>query len=196
MNFLAHQYLSFGIEKIRVGNYLGDFVKGRNLEDHDETIAAGIQLHRFIDWYTDNHSVVEKSKEVFRPVLGKYSGVASDLSFDHLLAKNWSDYSNVSLLDFSKETYEILNRYESILGERGKMTLFYMSKNNWLLNYSKFQGIERSFIGLSGRTKYRSNLEKGPAVVKENYELIESHFKQFFPELMEASKEKLEELTQ
>ena len=194
MNFLAHQYLSFEDEKIRVGNFLGDFIKGRNFEGIHPTIVKGIQLHRFIDWFTDGNEIVDRAKQVFRKDIGKYSGVATDLVFDHFLAKNWKDYSRVPLLEFSIETYSIMDQHEEYFNERGKMTLFYMSKNNWLFNYARFQGIESSFIGLSKRTRYASNLEKGPAIIKRNYDELEAHFTEFFPILVGAAKKKLDEL--
>jgi acyl carrier protein phosphodiesterase len=50
MNFLAHIYLSNNDPKIMVGNFIGDFVKGRNFSDRFEPqIARGIALHRLID---------------------------------------------------------------------------------------------------------------------------------------------------
>ena len=55
MNFLAHIYLSGNNSKIMVGNFIGDFVKGRNLlEQFEPEIAKGIELHRAIDEYTDH----------------------------------------------------------------------------------------------------------------------------------------------
>src|SRR6478609_2234873 len=67
MNFLAHLYLSGDSPKIRVGNFIGDFVKGKNLTDRFDTdIAKGIALHREIDWFTDRHSVVDQSTDIIQ----------------------------------------------------------------------------------------------------------------------------------
>ena len=59
MNFLAHIYLSDDHPKIMVGNFIGDFVKGKNFrEQFEPDIARGIELHRIIDVFTDSHPVV------------------------------------------------------------------------------------------------------------------------------------------
>ena len=57
MNFLAHSYLSGSDQKILVGNFIGDFVKGKQYENYDDSIQKGIILHREIDYYTDKHEV-------------------------------------------------------------------------------------------------------------------------------------------
>ena len=38
MNFLAHLYLSGTNEKILVGNFIGDYVKGRKYEIYEKAI--------------------------------------------------------------------------------------------------------------------------------------------------------------
>jgi acyl carrier protein phosphodiesterase len=190
MNFLAHQLLSLGREKVRVGNFLGDFKKGKDFGKLEAEIVFGIQLHRNIDWFTDNHPIVKKGLDILRPELKKYCGVAMDLIFDYFLACNWKKYSDTDLNEFSMETYQILERHSDILGEKGKLTLFYMKKNNWLLNYSSWEGISQSFFGLSRRTKFASNLEQGPELLKEHNDALAGVFEAFFPELKLMVKEK------
>ena len=105
MNFLAHLYLSGDNPKVKVGNFIGDFVKGKNLKDRFEAdIARGIGLHREIDWFTDTHSIVKQSKDRLRPKYRHYSGVIVDIFYDHFLAKNWDRYSKQLLPDFAEES--------------------------------------------------------------------------------------------
>ena len=62
MNYLAHAFLSFEDEAIVVGNLLGDFVKGRaQLEHYPLNIQNGVILHRHIDQFSDNHTVLKQS---------------------------------------------------------------------------------------------------------------------------------------
>ena len=56
MNYLAHLYLSGESEKVIVGNFIGDYVKGKSFTDYPEQIAGGIKLHRSIDSFTDQHN--------------------------------------------------------------------------------------------------------------------------------------------
>ncbi|MCU0362399.1 MAG: ACP phosphodiesterase [Bacteroidales bacterium] len=65
MNVLAHIYLSGDSEKIIIGNYIGDYVKGRDYLKYPELVRKGIILHRHIDAFTDSHPVVHRSKIFF-----------------------------------------------------------------------------------------------------------------------------------
>ena len=63
MNFLAHIYLSNDHPKIMVGNFIGDFVKGKHFSDlFEPEIVRGIELHRVIDEYTDRHEIVRQTR--------------------------------------------------------------------------------------------------------------------------------------
>jgi acyl carrier protein phosphodiesterase len=46
-------------------------------------IQKGIELHRNIDEFTDNHPVTKKAMEIFRPAYRLYSGPIVDILFDH-----------------------------------------------------------------------------------------------------------------
>lgn len=83
MNFLAHLYLSGDDSEIMVGNFIGDFVKGRNLNERfEERIVKGIELHRSIDAFTDSHPVVTLSKNRLRDKYRHYSPVIVDMFYD------------------------------------------------------------------------------------------------------------------
>jgi acyl carrier protein phosphodiesterase len=184
MNFLAHLFLSGENPKIKLGNFIGDFVKGKNTEDRfGKEIARGIALHREIDWYTDRHLVVKKSKERLRPKYHHYSGVITDVYFDHFLAKNFEKYSEKILPDFAEECYALIQSYDLILPEEVKFMLPYMIKGNWLVNYSKIDGIHRALSGMSRRTRFDSKMDEASEDLKNHYADFESEFFLFFPDL-------------
>src|SRR5689334_24291046 len=82
MNFLAHIYLSGNNPRVMVGNFIGDFVKGRNLlQQFDEEVAFGIELHRSIDQYTDHHPIVKQSKTRLWPTYRHYAAVLVDVFY-------------------------------------------------------------------------------------------------------------------
>src|SRR5688500_10815365 len=140
MNFLAHLYLSEKNPQIMVGNFLGDFVRGRNLlERFEEDIVTGIELHRDIDAFTDTHPIVATSKKRLREKYRHYAGVIVDIFYDHFLAKNWSAYHEESLRDFAANAYRIIEQHMEILPPDARHMLPYMINGNWLLNYAKIE---------------------------------------------------------
>ncbi|MEP2772858.1 MAG: ACP phosphodiesterase [Fulvivirga sp.] len=184
MNFLAHAYLSGENPKLMVGNFMGDFVKGKQFEQFDKTIANGILLHRLIDEFTDNHKTVAQSKRRFSEKYRHYSGVIVDVAYDHYLAKNWSEYHTMDLLSFTQYVYNTLDQYKEIFPERFGFMLGYMKRDNWLYNYAELSGIDRALTGMSKRTKFNSKMEMAAFDISKHYEELEKEFNSFFPEVI------------
>src|SRR5437588_3532737 len=91
-----------------IGNFSADFVKGKKKDEYPVRIRQGIELHRAIDDFTDHHAITARSKDRLRKKYGKYSGVITDLYYDHFLAADFSDYHELPLQEFSQRTYTIL----------------------------------------------------------------------------------------
>ncbi len=185
MNFLAHLYLSGDNPKIKTGNFIGDFVKGRNPGERFEAdIAKGISLHREIDWYTDTHKIVKQSKDRLRPKYRHYSGVIVDVFYDHFLARNWNNYSSQQLPDFATDCYSIIQQHESIVPEGVNYMLPYMINGNWLVNYATVEGIHRALSGMAKRTRFESKMEESSVDLENWYDHFKEEFDLFFPELV------------
>jgi acyl carrier protein phosphodiesterase len=187
MNFLAHLYLSGNNPKIMVGNFLGDFVRGRNLERYDNDVACGIRLHRFIDEFTDNHPTVAVSKHRLREKYRHYSPVIVDIFYDHFLAKDWRLYHNENLSAFAQNAYAIISQYHEVLPPDAKHMLPYMINGDWLVNYSKIEGIHKALIGMSRRTKFDSKMDESVTELRNYYSDFQVEFESFFPELKKFS---------
>jgi acyl carrier protein phosphodiesterase len=184
MNFLAHLYLSGSDAKLMVGNFIGDFVKGKAaLENFEAGIVEGIQLHRAIDAFTDTHSVVNQSKSRLRLKYRHYAGVIVDVFYDHFLAKNWNHYHAELLPDFAHNVYKVLESYKPILPEKVNYMLPFMIRHNWLVNYAKPEGIHRALSGMAQRTTFDSKMDEAITDLQENYGLFAREFESFFPVL-------------
>ncbi len=57
MNYLAHLFLAEENDDAKLGALLGDFVKGTIIDRYSEKTEREIQIHRKIDFYTDNHAI-------------------------------------------------------------------------------------------------------------------------------------------
>ena len=86
MNYLGHLILSGTDENILFGNFLGDHVNNKTLNEYPVSVQKGIHLHREIDLYTDSHPI---SRELRALLFDKYrhrSRVILDMFYDHFLA--------------------------------------------------------------------------------------------------------------
>ena len=140
MNFLAHAVLSFENPDLMVGNFIADFVKGKDYMHYPDQIKAGILLHREIDHFTDSHQLVLQSKRRLYEKYGHYSGVIVDMYYDHFLAANFFKFHSSPLEPFTQMVYSTVGSNQDHLPEKAQYILNYMSKGNWLLSYAKITG--------------------------------------------------------
>lgn len=196
MNFLAHLYLSHGINEVMIGNFIGDYVKGKKYESYSPEIQKGIILHRKIDAYTDTHIIVKKSTNRFKPCYDRYASVVIDVIYDHYLAKNWNNYSNENLNEYVNKIHSYLLRHYFSLPARVKGFLPFLIKSRRLENYQFLWGIEKS---LSIMANHSSLPEKSACAIKvmtEQYEEIQYEFENYFEQLQNMVKEELYLLNQ
>ncbi len=183
MNFLAHAYLSFGQEETLVGNFIADFVRGKELENYPKKVQLGIQLHRAIDTYTDSHPLVKQVQSLLTPRFGHYSRVISDVFFDYFLAKNWKNYSDTPLEKFSLDSYRTLSSSPYELPEAFLRMFHWMQAQNWLYAYREAAGIQAALDGLTRRARFDSKMNESTQVLWEKEEEIEAIFFAFFEDL-------------
>ena len=184
MNFLAHAYLSGEDKNILLGNFIGDFIKGRQaLNKFDPAVIRGVELHRAIDAFTDVHPIVHESKNRLRATYRHYAAVIVDVFYDHFLAANWKKYHSTTLEQFAADTYRTLNAFSPILPVSFKRMLPYMIDGNWLVNYRKVSGVHGTLSGMASRTPYESKMEQASVDLRKHYNEFQSEFEKFFPEL-------------
>lgn len=183
MNYLAHIYLSGNNEKLMVGNFIADAVKGNKYLSYETEIQKGILLHRQIDFITDRHPIVNQTFQYFAPVYGKYASVICDMVFDHFLAANWNQYHHQSLKIFVDHINKIFLRYFIVLPLKMKIILPFWVKNRWPELYSTTEGLQKALSGMSRYTSLPGKSEEAVEVLLRNYNRLEFLFKAFFADL-------------
>ncbi|CAL1521357.1 Acyl carrier protein phosphodiesterase [Chitinophaga sp. MM2321] len=167
------------------GNLIADYVKGRQqLLQYESGIQQGIRIHRAIDTFTDQHPVTARAKFFFRPSCGLYSGVFTDLVYDHFLATDQERFTDDTLYAFARSVYGEITIREPALPPAFMEMFKYMQQYDWLYNYRTVTGIERAFKGITHRAKY---LETNPAIIFaafiEHYDALQACYHDFFPSL-------------
>ena len=194
MNYLAHIYLSGGDDKITLGNFMADGIKGTKYKKFPVDIQKGIILHRAIDTFTDAHPIVKQSTKRLHKKYGHYSGVIVDILYDHFLAKNWSNYCDQPLADYVADFYKLLNDNLNLLTPNIKKMTPHMIAGNWLLSYAEVKGIATVLYNMNRRTKNRSGMDRAIEELRDYYEEFEHEFTLFFAELRLFSEERLREI--
>ncbi len=190
MNFLAHIYLSFNDDQVMLGNFIADSIRGNKFKHLPDRVQKGIRLHREIDTFTDAHPIPKKSSKRLHSNYSHYSRVIVDIFYDHFLAKNWAQYSDMPLALFVDRFYDLLEDHYDILPDGVKRMMPYMIADNWIYNYSKMEGIGRVLNGMDRRTKNKSKMNFAILDLEEHYDAFESEFTDFFEELTVFARQK------
>ncbi|MGQ1945861.1 acyl carrier protein phosphodiesterase [Geofilum sp. OHC36d9] len=183
MNYLAHLYLSGNNPEIMVGNFIGDYVKGRNHNKYIQDIQKGIILHRRIDSFTDKHPLVKINAEIFRPLYQRYSLVVIDIVMDHILAKNWERYSEIELKTYVNKAHQILMRRYFSLPPKVKQFLPFLIKSRRLENYQHIEGISKTLNIMATHSSLPNHSIEAVRTIEAHYPFLEENFFLFFDEI-------------
>lgn len=191
MNFLAHIYLSGKDEDVIVGNFFGDWVKGKEENwnpKYSENIRKGIVIHRFIDNFTGTHDIVRSSASKFSEKYRHYSKVVTDIIYDHFLAFNWHKFSDIELEKYTYDFYRLLIKRFWILPLQVKIFLPYMISNNRLLTYKSIKGVEKTLNIMSKNTSLPNYTEFAIDVLNSNYESLQNEAIEFLKIIIDKIK--------
>lgn len=194
MNFLAHAVLSFEHPDILVGNFIADFVKGNAYLSYPKPVRQGILLHREIDHFTDKHPQVKKSKRRLYKQYHHYAGVIVDMYYDHFLAANFFKFHHNDLPSFAQFVYQTVNSRQEFLPPKASKILYYMSRGDWLLSYSRIRGVEQALMGMSQRTRFHSRMEHAGNSLRMSYQSFYQEFMIFFPKVVNFSKKEIRKI--
>ncbi|MCE7060397.1 ACP phosphodiesterase [Dyadobacter sp. CY343] len=197
MNFLAHILLSGEREGVMMGNYVGDFVKGRLTENKtanwNPEYVIGLKLHRFIDSFTDTHEEVRAAKAVAAKAMGRLAGIVVDIYFDYFLAKHFAEYHQDPLFVYAHATYSTIEKNEYLVPEEMIPMVRAMIRQDWLTGYATFEGIDTTFQRLSRRAAYLEPIRVAGLDLRENEAFYYEKFLLFFPQLQKSAARFIEE---
>ena len=185
MNHLAHCFLSFGQPDVLVGNFIGDFVKGKGWQAYPPGVQRGILLHRTIDAFTDTHALTRQSTARIRPYAGRYAGPIVDILYDYLLAIHWSKFAAEPFAGFVQKTYKTLNDRRLEMPEPLRSRVPRMVQGDFLTGYTRHEGLEFVLERFTSRLPAELDWRKLWAFFLENLDAFSADFLGFFPELEE-----------
>jgi acyl carrier protein phosphodiesterase len=197
MNYLVHFLLTGDDEELRLGDVLGDFVKGRVERFEHPGLTArmrtGIQLHRTIDTFSDHHPAVLRSKRILAPAYGRLSSVIVDVFYDHVLARRWTEHHARPLPEYTQDVYRTLRANLDRLPAAVHPLIHAMSRGDWLRAYATQGGIDRALQGMAQRRPVAAGIGTAGPRLTEHFERFSADFDEFLPDLRLRCREFLAE---
>ena len=197
MNYLAHLVLSGDDADLRLGNFIGDAVKGDPKRTHPSAVVRGIRFHRWIDGYADAAAEAQRARAALRPLLGRFSAVGVDLLYDYFLAKNFTEFHpSLTLPAFANATQSLLLERLDEMPERSQRFLRAMVANDWLVGYASRPGMLEVCRSMDVRLEQRLGVASPlhrlfEAADGAGVEALEGEFESFWQRIQDAAQSHL-----
>lgn len=162
MNYLVHLYLSVPDPEVRLGNLLGDWVKGRlDPNTWPSGVLLGLQQHRTIDRISQTSPAVKRSKARIDERFCILKPVMVDIFYDHILAADWDDFHDQPLTMFTPGIYRLFHTYRHLLPEAFLPIGERMAAHDWLVSYRQKETVPLVLRKISERLKRTNILGEG-----------------------------------
>jgi acyl carrier protein phosphodiesterase len=183
LNHLAHILLAGSQADAQLGGMLGDFWRGAPDPHWRPGVTRGVLLHRKIDVYTDSHPLVVAARGLFAAPLRRYAGILLDVYFDHLLARDWTQFSDESLPALSERTLDLLTLNAEWLPANLTRFAGYMRREGLFTSYARRETIEHVLGGISRRLSRPNPLATAGSALWQLDTVLSGTFAAFFADL-------------
>jgi acyl carrier protein phosphodiesterase len=183
MNYLAHLVLAQPTTDSRIGNLLGDFYHGIQLDQLSPALVAGLYNHRAVDWFTDHHPDVRAARLLFSPSMRRFAPIALDMLFDFYLIKHWTLFFNSDFTDTKLQLYRQLRGDLVDMPDAMAKTFNAVTTQDWFGSYARLEGIQHALrrMAVRGRltARYAAIADELPRLQTQTEQI----FLNFFPQL-------------
>lgn len=188
MNYFAHLTLARPSAESKVGNLLGDFMRGVRAQDLPEAVQLGLENHRLVDRLTDGDPRVMASRKLFSPQRRRFAGVALDVLFDHFLIRHWDRFHHRPLQTVIAADYQWLREGEPLMPEPMRLTTRRMVEYDWINHYRELENVGRALDRIAARVRFANRFEGALEDILEHHDHFENVFLDLYPRLQAVVK--------
>ncbi len=183
MNHLAHFHLAWPEKALLAGAIEGDYRKGPLGSERQDAVTRGVQLHRLIDAYTDQHPDLAALRREFSPGLRRYAGILLDLCFDHYLSLHWRAFADVELQEFNEQVLTVQEKEQQLLGASSRRAVQRFRQYRVLTRYGDWDMVTASAARVGERLRRANPLHDVEDELAGLRPSIERAFLDFYPQL-------------
>jgi len=185
MNYLAHTALAQPNQFSLVGNLLGDFCKGVQLDAMPLPILAGLANHRAVDIFTDHHPLVVTAKTQFSKQRRRFAGVALDMLYDHFLIHHWQQFYVRPYADYKRQLYADMANAQHLMPAAMARTMQQVRQADWLIHYKQLSQLGNALDRIAARIRFPNQFGGIIDEITPRYAELEQDFLHFYPQLQQ-----------
>lgn len=115
----------------------------------------------------------------------RWGGVAMDVFFDHLLARQWQDFSELDLTSFSQSFYDYCLEQQLRLPMSARRFIVRAADNDLFRGYADREIFIPVLQRIDQRVRFDTNLVEAGYAVLDNYSELERRFKPVMQSLIQ-----------
>lgn len=174
MNYLGHIALAAPHPSLMAGGMLGDEVKGALPAGLPTELAAGVELHRRIDSFSDQHSELSALRKELPPEWYRFAGILLDLYTDHLLARNAPQMLGEPVEAFCQRNLDLISRWLHHFDASARRRFQLVSEQNWLSRYSQINFTSDCLTRIGQRIRFPNPLHQSSRIMLQHGEVLEA----------------------
>ncbi|MBK9107948.1 MAG: DUF479 domain-containing protein [Saprospiraceae bacterium] len=187
MNYLVHLSISYPFPDYVPGNFIFDLLPRQNKNKPLAILQKGIQLHKQIDHYSNNHPSLQEINKSLHPFVHKYAPVASDIICDYLLYRLWVPNISTEFDEFANWNYKILMECLDVFPEKLQTSTRMMIEHKWLYQYTSINGLLNVLTRMNSKLRFEGDLTKVLEPLSKNEKYYLELFQSFYTDLRELS---------
>lgn len=190
MNWLGHVLLAEPTPEARLGHLLADVLKAPERATLAPAVRAAVAEHVAVDRFTDTHAATRRSVAAIGAPYRRFAGVLADVFHGHVLARDWHQWSDRPLGEFTADVYASIRGYDGPLPARARTFVAGFTADDGLGAYATLEGVRwmlhRIASRLAARFQRTVELEGAVALLEADAGHFEADFSEVFPALRAA----------
>lgn len=183
MNYFAHLSLAQPTVASKVGNLLGDFMRGVEVATLPEPVKRGLRNHRLVDRFTDLHPLVRDSRACFAPPRRRFAGVALDVLFDHFLVRHWARFHTLSLDEAIARDYAFLAEGAALMPDTMRITAERAVEHDLFRRYGELDQLAAILDRTASRVRFPNRFQGCIDDIRQYYTELEAVFLTVYPQV-------------
>ncbi|HSZ25512.1 MAG TPA: ACP phosphodiesterase [Cytophagaceae bacterium] len=194
MEIIVNAFFSKHNPEIMVGSFLGVGYLYNHNHTFNATIGKGQEISKTIDEFINHNAICQRSMCLLSPKAKKYGNTILRLYYDHLLAKNWTNYSEISYENFCIEIVSILKSHNSLFPYKPKRMANRIIKKNTILNIQTINGLFEYIQEMTRYNSYNATITESIGDLVKNYDSFNRDFEEVFPLIEQSLSNKIEKI--
>ncbi len=194
MEIIVNAFYSNHNAETMVGSFLGNGYINNHNTKFAPSMEGGQLISYYIDEFIEKNPICHKSIDLLSPKARKYSSTILRLYYDHLLAKNWANYSTISYEEFCTEVIAVLKSHNDLFPYKPKRVANRIIKKKGILQLTTISGLNQYIQDMTRYNSYNSSIVESVGDLVKNYDSFNRDFNEIFPEMEKEISYKTEKL--